>query len=313
MTEYQQHQLSRVVPDSERAYYAALTQAYKEASAKLLSSNISTQKRLIKVVKEIQAELYRINNDLITNLDPDIVDIITVDAAYTHQELNIPLQQAQAGAELYTLPKSTIKKMAHVGEMVFYRTNAKGTTLQSTATAKQMLESIAGKAAEDVRGVIMASYAQGDTTESMVRKIRPFMTTKQKRHARTVIRTVIGEASEQASKEFYKENSDYIEGYIFIATLDSKTSVYCGTHDGKRYKTMPDKLKNFHPNCRSTILAVSDGYSLSDRPIVLADGTIKRIKGDLTYLEAVKLFPELLVNKPISQQRYIKSLVDKLV
>jgi len=310
MEEFRAHQLSRVVPDAERLYYKALSKAYADASAKLLTANITTRKRLIKVVREIQAELYKLNSDFIHVLPDEIAEIIRVDAAYNFQELNVPLQAAKTGADLYALPTDVIKGVAEVKSMTFFSTNAKGITKQTTVTAEAMLQSIAGKASQDVRAIIMAEYAQGHSMESIVAKIRSTMTTAQKKHVRTVTRTILAEASTKADKEFYKANSDYIDNYIFIATLDGRTSRICRSLDGRSFKKMSVwNTPPLHPNCRSKMTAVPVGYEVGIRTIVLPDGSMKRAKArGYTYADALKDYPQLRNKKPLTYEQYKKSL-----
>lgn len=309
MIEIAKHQLSRVVPDAERIYYKALTQAYADASAKLLTANITTQKRLIKVVKEIQAELYGLNEQFIYALPDEIAEIIRIDNAYVVQELTVPVKLANTGAVLYSLPKETLKEVASLGSMTFFSTNAKGVTKQTTVTAEAMLKSIAGKASEDVRSVIMAEYAQGTPIESIVRKIRPYLTTKQKAHARTVTRTLLNEASTKAANKYYDLNDEYIDGYIYVATLDGRTSRICRSLDGRRFPTRKVWYNPpLHPNCRSSLDAVSKGYEIGERTVVLPDGTMDRVPRGFTYADALKRYPQLGNKKPLIFEQYEKSM-----
>jgi len=310
MLEFSSHQLSRLRPDAERVYRAALTEAYKSISIKLLNSNIVTRKRLIVLIREIQAELYALNADFAEALSDEVADIIAIDAEYTYQELNRPLQIAVAGASLTRLPIGTLKELTDLKTMVFYRTNAKGVTLEMNINPDAMLRSIAKVQSEKVKAIIMAEYAQGHSMETIVRKLRPFVTTKSKANVRTVVRTLLAQASQQASNKFYSENEDYITNYIFVATLDSITSNVCRALDGRRF-TDRAQWHNppLHPNCRSKLNAVSKGYELGERPIVLPDGTIERVKDKgFTYADALKRFPQLANKSPLTYDQYVASL-----
>ncbi len=309
MLEFSSHQLSRVRPDAESLYYKALTRAYADISEKLLTANFTTKKRLIILISEIKAELYSINKDFTEALPNDVTEIIYADSQYTYTELATATKAVDVSAHITKLPKSTMKEFVDIGTMKFFRTDSKGTTRETTATAKHFLNSIANKQANQAQSIILGEYAQGSSTETIVRKLRPILTTSTKRDVRTVVRTLLAEASGKSSEKFYAENAEFIDNYIFVATIDSKTSAYCMVRDGKRYDKKPYKLRNFHPNCRSVIQAVPYGYEMGVRPIVLQDGTILQAPDkNFSYMDAVKLYPQLLDSKPLSVQRYIKSL-----
>ena len=52
---------------------------------------------------------------------------------------------------------------------------------------------------------------------------------------KTLTRTAITETSNFISNTTYKLNDDVVQGYQYVATLDSRTSLICGRLDGKVY------------------------------------------------------------------------------
>ena len=78
-----------------------------------------------------------------------------------------------------------------------------------------------------------------------------------KYYADRLVRTETNHFHNQAEYKAYEEMG--VEEYVFLATLDSRTSEICQEHDGKRFK-MSDKEEGYnfpplHPNCRSTVIA----------------------------------------------------------
>ena len=75
---------------------------------------------------------------------------------------------------------------------------------------------------------------------------------------KTLTRTAITETSNFISNTTYKLNDDVVQGYQYVATLDSRTSLICGRLDGKVYslsnKNAPQPPQHF--NCRSTTIPV---------------------------------------------------------
>ena len=315
MLEYAEHQLSRVVPPSERAYVKALTDAYASATTALIKTNgIYTQARLQDVINKITAELKAINVKFAEVLPYDAVPIITASNRYTEQELALALEHADIAADLYTLPKTMIQEMIDIKGINYYRIDAKGTMIKSKGvTANSMIKSIASNNIAKVRGIILAEGAIGTSPESIARKIRPFVSgDTARRDIRTVVRSLLGEANERANQKFYTENGKYIEEYLYMATLDSRTSSLCRSLDGRRFKTRePWYTPKLHPNCRSSLIAVPKGYEVGQRPIVLPDGTIEVVTDkNFTYADAVKRYPQLNNKKLINVDTYVKSLGD---
>lgn len=102
-----------------------------------------------------------------------------------------------------------------------------------------------------------------------------------------------------AAIESYKECG--IDKYIFLATLDLRTSKQCRQHDGKIYKVSEAKpgvnLPPLHAYCRSTTIADMDSEgleNLSRRARDPVTGKTYIVPGDMNYEEWHKKF---VVNK----------------
>ena len=84
--------------------------------------------------------------------------------------------------------------------------------------------------------------------------------------AERLIRTETTYVTNMAEKQSYKECG--IEKYVFIATLDLRTSKTCRQHDKKVYlvsKAVPGKnMPPLHPWCRSTTIAYRDEETLNN-------------------------------------------------
>ena len=79
---------------------------------------------------------------------------------------------------------------------------------------------------------------------------------------KTLSRTAITETSSDISNATYKLNEDVLDGYQYVATLDSRTSLICGRLDGKVFR-LDDKegvRPPQHFNCRSTTVPIVKSY-----------------------------------------------------
>tara|TARA_X000001382_G_scaffold89586_1_gene64248 strand:- start:527 stop:2419 length:1893 start_codon:yes stop_codon:yes gene_type:complete len=79
---------------------------------------------------------------------------------------------------------------------------------------------------------------------------------------KTLSRTAITETSSHISNATYKLNEDVIDGYQYVATLDSRTSLICSRLDGKVFRL--DNKTGVRPpqhfNCRSTTVPIVKSY-----------------------------------------------------
>lgn len=122
-----------------------------------------------------------------------------------------------------------------------------------------------------VEGAIRVGYAQGKTTDEIVRMIRG---TKAgsfkdgllggviKREADAMVRTSLQHVSAQAQQLVMDDNSDIIEGYVWISTLDSRTTTQCRSLDGKTFLPGKGPVPPIHINCRSTTIPKIKGVDL---------------------------------------------------
>lgn len=82
----------------------------------------------------------------------------------------------------------------------------------------------------------------------------------------TIVRTAIQHANSVARQRVWENNSDIIEGYKWVSTLDNRTSEQCRALDGKVFKIGEGPLPPIHPNCRSTTVAqVSSDFDFLDK------------------------------------------------
>lgn len=117
-----------------------------------------------------------------------------------------------------------------------------------------------------VNGVKMG-FVQGKTTRQIVKEVvgAGGLADVSQRNAATVIRTALNHVSTQARETVYKKNSDIIERYEWVSTLDSRTSTICRSRDGQKYEIGKGPLPPAHPNCRSaTAPVIGDEYDFLD-------------------------------------------------
>lgn len=148
-----------------------------------------------------------------------------------------------------------------------------------------------------VRGV-QSGFVQGQTTRQIVSTVAGAggLADISQRDVMTVVRTGVAHVSNTARDEVYAGNSDIVDSYAIVATLDSKTSATCRGLDQQEYKIGKGPVPPFHPNCRTTTRPIisddfldflDDGATRAARG---ADGGMQ-VGADTSYYDFLKNQP----------------------
>lgn len=114
---------------------------------------------------------------------------------------------------------------------------------------------------------VKSGFVQGKTTRQIVKEVvgAGGLADVSQRNAATVVRTALNHVSTQARETTYKKNSDIVEKYEWVSTLDSRTSTICRSRDGQKYEIGKGPLPPAHPNCRSaTAPVISSDFDFLD-------------------------------------------------
>ena len=147
-----------------------------------------------------------------------------------------------------------------------------------------------------VTGAIRMGYAQGETNQQLINRIRGTKALKYsdgllaitRRNAEAVVRTGIQHVASVARMETWKTNSDVVNGYKICATLDSSTSAQCRSLDGREFKIGKGPVPPFHIRCRTTTVATLDArYSFLDEDATRAskDGYVDASETYYSWLQ----------------------------
>lgn len=159
---------------------------------------------------------------------------------------------------------------------------------------------------------IMISMSQGRTISETVRAIRGTKAANYRdgvvevnaRDARSVVRTATQHVSQQSRESLWDANSDLIDAYQWVSTLDGKTSSQCRSLDRTIYPIGRGPVTPIHINCRSTTVPYfkpsvwdegatrsaefgpvdqnTSYYSwLKDQPVSFQDAAIGPVRGKL--------------------------------
>lgn len=125
------------------------------------------------------------------------------------------------------------------------------------------MSDLSQSAARRVEGAVRNGYAEGKTVGEVVRQIRGTraanykdgITNASRREVETVVRTATQHVANTARAATWEANSDLVQGYVWVSTLDGSTTSTCRSLDGQRFALGKGPLPPIHPNCRSTTVA----------------------------------------------------------
>lgn len=164
---------------------------------------------------------------------------------------------------------------------------------------KEALQGLEASRAAKVRDAIRMGFVEGETISQIVQRVRGTKAAGYadglleigRREAQALVRTTVAHTANVARDNTFKANSDVVDKWEFVATLDSRTSLTCASLSGKRYEIGKGPMPPRHFNCRSTALPV-----LKDEFAFLSEGRTRASKdgyvsGDITFSDWLKKQP----------------------
>lgn len=159
---------------------------------------------------------------------------------------------------------------------------------------------------DDHFNIIKNAIVQGEIeNETMVRISRRIFGTSEnrfinsllqpsRRHLKTENNTTVNHISNITKESFYKENNDIIKGQQFVATLDTHTTLICGSLDGaielfdKSVDQINGRKPPLHYNCRSLLVPIIKsfrelGLNVDEIPASTRESMDGQVSAKLTY------------------------------
>lgn len=242
-----------------------------------------TRQRLEKLLKDLDNILSGITDDWESQLTADLKDLAVYEADWTVRTLSDNVSadfsnpsDTQVWSAVNFNPLSLDNKPVDFGQLL------------SNWSAVERARLVMG---------VKSGFVQGKTTRQIVKEVvgTGGLADVSQRNAATVIRTALNHVSTQARETVYKKNSDIVERYEWVSTLDSRTSTICRSRDGQKYEIGKGPLPPAHPNCRSaTAPVISDEYDFLDagakRAARGAEG-VTQVDASTTYYDFLRQQP----------------------
>ena len=110
-----------------------------------------------------------------------------------------------------------------------------------------------------ISAAVREGVVQGRPIRSIARDVRDLGQIS-RRHAETIVRTAVTFIGDRARYETYQQNTDVLNGELFVATLDGRTTPQCRALDKTFYEVGKGPRPPLHPNCRSIRVPVTKSW-----------------------------------------------------
>lgn len=227
-----------------------LNRADKELLAKIMErgeAQTFTARRLEALLKEIRAMVDKSYRELF-------------DATKAEMATFAPHAAEFAGATLATQLPVSWSPVAISDEQLLAIID---TTPISIGKDKKLLleevfSSMAANKEEMIRGALRLGMVQGESIDQMVRRLKGTKAAQHqdgllegsRRSMANMVRSVVQHTNNVAVQLVYSKNKDVLKGWLYVATLDSRTCPVCFSQSGKTFPFGEGPLPIRHVSCR---------------------------------------------------------------
>jgi hypothetical protein len=168
------------------------------------------------------------------------------------------------------------------------------------------LDEFGTKKAAEILSEIQIGAALGETTPAIAARLNG-LHQLQRDQATSLVRTVTNHIASTARVETLKANDDILLGMRRVATLDSRTSIYCMSID-QTIIPLDGPRPPYHWNCRTTLIPVlKPEYAReipgSTRPSIGSDGT-KAVRSNTSYQDWLERQSAAFQREVLGPSRY---------
>jgi hypothetical protein len=289
--------LQRYAAGRSKEAIATLSRLRRDINARLSQEpTVFQRNRLVAVLEDIEKLSVQAFGTIKQKVKLDAMELVSNEAEFSVNLYN------KVSTATFVLPAESVLLAA-------VESAPMGGPLIGSKTIDESLRQFGTKKSKQIMQAITDGLVLGDTTPTISQKVGTLINTLQRRQLDTLVRTVANSTSSMARTATYDANSDIIDGYTFVATLDSSTTLTCAEHDQEFVPNgMPGPKPSLHYGCRSTTTPrVKPEYSLAaglkgERPSIGADG-VEAVGSKTTYGGWLKKQPAAFVDEALGPER----------
>ena len=290
--------LQRYAGGQSKEAISMLNRLRRGINARLAQEPTAFQtQRLEAVLKDVELLSVEAFDNIAQKTTYNTRELIKSEAAFSARLFN----KATVNAD-FTIPADTVL-IANVMQ------SSMKTNINAGITIEEALRQFSTKKTRQIAQMISDGVTLGETTPVIARNLGGLINTLHRRQLDTLVRTITNHSSSMARKEVYSANSDIMDGYRWVATLDNRTTLICGGRDGKVFPDVPGSpLPPAHWGCRSTTIPVINpkydiGSKLHGQRPAKSSGGVEQVSGRTTYGGWLKKQPVEFVDEALGVER----------
>ena len=282
---YAMHNLEQVA--------AFITQAIDVAKSRVAEGLTAYgSRRYEQQIRVLQKDLAGIYTGMKGQLELELGAFARVETQYNADLLK---QVVRPTVQLNTPSPQIVKSAARLDPMALEA--RKGVQKISISGA---LDEFGTKKTAEILSEIKIGSALGETTQAIAGRLAG-LHQLQRDQATTLVRTVTNHVASEARNETLLANDDILEGWRWISTLDSRTSLMCQVRDRKVFGWDAPRPPG-HWNCRSSFIPVLKAEYEREIP-----GSTRPAKGSdgQTQVRSSTSYQEWLERQSVAFQREV--------
>lgn len=236
-----QNEMLGFLNDLEQDVVSKLGARLAVAQAKGRDPGPKTTQRIEDTIEEIRSLTENVYSKAHDHLRDNLIPFAQAEAEHANKAINAATKSKLSNKlPAPTLLKAIVEDRSHDGQLL-----------------KPWTDKMGAATSDRVARQIRLGYANGEGVDKIVARVtgtEGFQGSQNS--ARAMVRTTVNSIANQAQQETWKANSDLIEGWQFVATLDSRTTLICSSLDGQVFPLGEGPIPPRHPQCRSITIAV---------------------------------------------------------
>lgn len=305
LEQFKNHQVREVVGEMNRGF-AELNEhiAGRLASIRARGNDLDTRAtpRLRTLSDEIGKQLDETMEKARKRLESDLTEYAKVEAAW------------QQGVIQTTVPK--VLRLTVNGPNADALAKIVRERPFEGGTMGEWFGGLAGKTKQGIEREITHGLSEGETIDQMIARIRGTRENRfedgvfqvSRRNAESIVRTSTAHVTSSAREETFSANPDVVEAVQAVATLDTRTTLFCMKIDGQVFPVNKGRRSPFHWGCRTIMVPVLTswrklGFSVSEIPASTRASMNGQVPDKVTYRQWIKEQPAKAQDEALGPER----------
>lgn len=165
----------------------------------------------------------------------------------------------------------------------------------------EAIDQFTDKKRTELLNTINDGFLLGKPSKEIAKDVADLTGNRLKHQSESLTRTIINHTSSQVKRAFNMANSGIVEGYIWVAVLDSRTTLLCAGRDQRFYSLGSNIYPPAHFNCRSTTITKFNDDITKKFPASKKSSETGKVNAKMTFDSWLRKQPASMQDEYFSQ------------